>query len=174
MNVNSFFFLAYSPPYSICPEKCQEQLAELGYHIIYFDLDTQGYLHDDPDKIQTSKDLWDEALESTKLCSDSFLTIEHDLQHQVVYNLTEYMLRSLIETGYRSVTVGECLGDPAENWYRTIENDTSVLPEYTEPRPGSGVCNGNATSVDLSNGKRISLLKPLFVREPVLRSVPDR
>jgi hypothetical protein len=36
-----------------------------------------------------------------------------------VYNLTDYILTSLFSAGYRAVTVGECLGDPSANWYRT-------------------------------------------------------
>jgi hypothetical protein len=34
-------------------------------------------------------------------------------------NLTEYMLSTLTQLGYKAVTVGDCLGDPKENWYRT-------------------------------------------------------
>ena len=33
-------------------------------------------------------------------------------------NLTEYMLSTLTQLGYKAVTVGDCLGDPAANWYR--------------------------------------------------------
>lgn len=51
--------------------------------------------------------------------TDSFLHIEHDIHYETVYNLTDYILSSLFAHGYKSVTVGECLGDPKENWYRT-------------------------------------------------------
>lgn len=44
--------------------------------------------------------------------------IEHDIHYQTVYTLIDYVLTSLFEHGFRSVTVGECLGDPKENWYR--------------------------------------------------------
>ncbi|RYP65002.1 hypothetical protein DL771_008499 [Monosporascus sp. 5C6A] len=103
-------------------------LEDLGYHITYFNLDTEGYLHDDPVEIQESKDIWDEHVNGSNPCNTSYLAIEHDLQKQVVYNLTGYMLKSLIDNGYRPVTVGECLGDSPENWYRAGKGE---VPEYT-------------------------------------------
>jgi hypothetical protein len=106
------------PPYSICAKNCQNILSVLGYHAIYFDLDTQGYLMDDPKLIQTSKNIWDKAINAANVRTDNFLNIEHDIHYQTVYNLTDYMLASLFKHGYKSVTVGECLGDPASNWYR--------------------------------------------------------
>ncbi|RYP03239.1 hypothetical protein DL764_005286 [Monosporascus ibericus] len=106
----------------------KSMLEDLGYHIAYFNLDTEGYLHDDPAEIQESKDIWDEHVEGSNPCNTSYLAIEHDLQQQVVYNLTNYMLKSLIDNGYRPVTVGECLGDPPENWYRAGKGE---VPEYT-------------------------------------------
>lgn len=125
------------PPYSICPQRtCGAQLATLGYHIIYFDLDTEGYLHDDPKQIQTSKNIWDDNVEDTNPCQTSYLQIEHDNHYQTVYNLTDYMLDSLFDAGYRAVTVGQCLGDPPENWYRA---GSKTVPKYTvTPRPATG------------------------------------
>jgi hypothetical protein len=29
------------------------------------------------------------------------------------------MLKTITTLGYKGVTVGECLGDPVANWYRT-------------------------------------------------------
>ncbi|RYP51658.1 hypothetical protein DL768_003056 [Monosporascus sp. mg162] len=127
-DILGYFPTYLRPPYSICPEECQSMLEDLGYHIIYFNLDTEGYLHDDPAEIQESKDIWDEHVEGSNPCNTSYLAIEHDLQRQVVYNLTEYMLKSLIDNGYRPVTVGEGLGDPPENWYRAGRGE---VPEYT-------------------------------------------
>lgn len=103
-------------------------MSTLGYHAIYFDLDTEGYLNDDVKKIQTSKNIWDQAMKKSKPSSDSFLQIEHDIHQQVVYNLTDYILTSLFSHGYESVTVGECLGDPPSNWYRAGPGGTVIIP----------------------------------------------
>ncbi|KAK3375148.1 hypothetical protein B0H63DRAFT_526423 [Podospora didyma] len=117
-SVLGFFPTYMRPPYSICEKNCQNILSTLGYHAIYFDLDTAGYLNDDAKKIQTSKNIWDQAIDNSDAETDSFLQIEHDIHYQTVYNLTDYILTSLYDYGYQAVTVGECLGDPAANWYR--------------------------------------------------------
>jgi hypothetical protein len=36
------------------------------------------------------------------------------------------MLQTLQAKGYRAVTVGECLGDPEENWYRSSSGSAQV------------------------------------------------
>lgn len=113
------FFPAYMrPPYSICEKNCQNILSTLGYHQIYFDLDTAGYLNDSPTKIQNSKNIFIQAMDNSDPSTDSFLQIEHDIHSQVVYNLTDYVLTNMLSYGYQPVTVGECLGDPISNWYR--------------------------------------------------------
>lgn len=70
--------------------------------------------------------------------SDSFLQIEHDIHSQVVYNLTDYILNSLLTNGYQSVTVGECLGDPVSNWYRS-----GPAGSVTTPLPGTSTSTRN-------------------------------
>ncbi len=130
------------PPYSICEAACQELLAGLGYHVAYFDLDTEGYLHADPALIQASKDIWDGAVEGTDPCAASFLAIEHDIHEQVVRNLTAHLLASLARNGYRAVTVGQCLGDPPENWYRA--GSAAAVPSYTyAPAPARTCAPGD-------------------------------
>ncbi len=129
------FFPAYMrPPFSICDRTCQSLLSTLGYHVIYFDLDTEGYLHDDPKQIQTSKNIWDQTISKSNPSKDSYLQIEHDIHYQTVYNLTDYILTSLFSHGYKSVTVGECLNDPKENWYRTGPGGGTV-PRARPPPP---------------------------------------
>lgn len=46
-------------------------------------------------------------------------------------NLTEYMLSTLTQLGYKAVTVGDCLGDPAANWYRAADGAGSGNPVCT-------------------------------------------
>lgn len=108
------------PPYSSClPESgCLDDMGKMGYHIILYDIDTKDYSHDSPSKIHVSKDTFDAALAPWKASEKSWLVIAHDVHQQTVYNLTEHMLRRMAEYGYRAVTVGECLQDPQEFWYR--------------------------------------------------------
>lgn len=110
------------PPYSSCTESsgCQDDLAALQYHVVYFDLDTDDYNNDAPGLIQNAKDNYDDFFEDTSPSTDDALVIAHDIHEQTVHNLTEYMLQGLQTRGYRAVTVGECLGDPVANWYRQV------------------------------------------------------
>jgi peptidoglycan/xylan/chitin deacetylase (PgdA/CDA1 family) len=117
------YFPAYlRPPYSASNAKVDQRLGELGYHVTYFNLDTEGYLHNSAAEIQRSKDIWDENVEDKDPKNTKWLEIEHDIVYQSVYNLTEHMLQSLFRNGFKSVTVGECLGDPKENWYRNVRS----------------------------------------------------
>ncbi|KAI8293444.1 chitin recognition protein [Colletotrichum sp. SAR11_240] len=117
-DILGFYPTYMRPPYSICGSECQGQMADLGYHITYFDLDTQGYLHTDPSQIGVSVNLWDQAMQAKSPCNGSYLHIEHDIHQQIAQVLTPHILDSVVANGWRAVTVGECLGDPVENWYR--------------------------------------------------------
>ncbi|TWU71206.1 hypothetical protein ED733_002686 [Metarhizium rileyi] len=119
-DILGYFPTYFRPPYSASNAKVDRRLGELGYHVTYFNLDTEGYLHDTPGDIQVSKDIWDRNVEGKDPRTTKWLDIEHDTVYQSVYNLTEYMLKSLFRNGFKSVTVGECLGDAKENWYRSV------------------------------------------------------
>jgi hypothetical protein len=108
------------PPYSSCSSTCSNMLSNMGYHVTYFDLDTKGYLNDDPNLIQKSKDIFTNAIKGVNPAQNDFLLIEHDIHYQTVYNLTKFILDSMKASGWGApVTVGTCLGDPKANWYRT-------------------------------------------------------
>jgi hypothetical protein len=110
------------PPYSSCTAEsgCEADMAALGYHVTYFDVDTDDYNQDDVNKIQNSKNYFKGNITANgaTAASSEWLSIGHDIHYQTVYNLTDYMLSTLTGLGYKAVTVGECLGDPAANWYR--------------------------------------------------------
>ena len=137
------------PPYSRCgPENgCLDELGDLGYHIVLFDIDTKDYSHDSPDQIQFSKDRFDGFLNSAKASVKSWLVIAHDVHEQTVRNLTEHMLKRLLSDGYRPVTVGECLDDPQEFWYR---KDSHTPPDHGYLKASKnisidGTCGANFT-----------------------------
>jgi hypothetical protein len=96
------------PPYSSCTvaSGCESDLFDLGYHITYFDLDTQDYLNDSPTLIQNSINIFDQALAGRSSTTDDFLVISHDIHNQTSLVLVEYMLKTLEAQGYNPVTVG--------------------------------------------------------------------
>ncbi|KAK8126024.1 chitin deacetylase [Apiospora kogelbergensis] len=103
-------------------------LESLGYHVVYFDLDTQDYLHTQADQIQTSKDIVTKFFQGKQSAAFDALSIGHDIHFQTVYNLTEFMLSTVSKQGYKFVTVGECLNDPVENWYRKDDSAPAPAP----------------------------------------------
>jgi peptidoglycan/xylan/chitin deacetylase (PgdA/CDA1 family) len=121
------------PPYSSCAGQCEQDMADLGYHVTYFDIDTDDYNQDAPEKIQNAKDnfLGNITKGNASPQTSQWLEIGHDIHEQTVNNLTEYMLQTLTQLGYRGVTVGECLGDPKENWYRQVGGAGQAAPATT-------------------------------------------
>ncbi|EWC44274.1 hypothetical protein DRE_01100 [Drechslerella stenobrocha 248] len=115
------FFPAYMrPPYSSCGDQCHATMLALGYRVIYFDLDTDDYNHALPDQIHDSVVIATQGIEAVKPRSGSILSIAHDVHPLSVSNLTVAMLRVIKENGFKTVTVGECLGDPESHWYRKL------------------------------------------------------
>lgn len=133
----------FRPPYVDCNAACFANLANLGYHVIYYDLDTFDYANNSPAKIQTSKNYFSNYINPGP---DSGLVLNHDIHYQTVYNLTKFMLDTMAAKGYGpSVTVGTCLGDPQANWYRQAGS-----PKTCGSTPGlvvstTGKCNDGLT-----------------------------
>ena len=76
----------------------------------------KDYEHDSLSEIQISKNIFSGGV-STTAKSNSYIELGHDIHQQTAYNLTQFMIDTLKQRGYKAVTVGECLGDPPENWY---------------------------------------------------------
>lgn len=96
---------------------CERAVEVAGYHSISTNLDSKDFMYDDPALIQQSKDRIASGL-SSDAAANSYIILCHDVHEQTVYNLTSFVVSLAKERGYRLVTVGECLGDPRENWYR--------------------------------------------------------
>jgi len=98
------------PPYFDCGDSCTSVMNTLGYHIITANLDTLDWAN--TGNIQVSKDIFSQNVASNSL------VLAHDVHQTTVATLAEHMIVLSQNMGLRPVTVGECLGDPAENWYR--------------------------------------------------------
>lgn len=107
------------PPYSRCSSACLATLSFLGYHCIFWDLDTDDYNNATPGLIKKSKDIVSTAISGADRRYRGFISIAHDIHHQTVFNLTLHQITAGLEAGFRFVTLGECLNDPPSNWYRT-------------------------------------------------------
>ncbi|KAH8780439.1 glycoside hydrolase/deacetylase [Hyaloscypha finlandica] len=161
-NVLGFFPTYMRPPYSECNNETQAMLYDMGYHVVYYNIDSNDYLNDDPTLIQNSKDAINVQFATVNVTAGypaRFIVIDHDIHEQTAYNLTAWTLDRMLALGFgTSVTVGECLGDPPENWYRAASGapaDAAVSQSLANitptPIPSSGpsptACSGTVTLV---------------------------
>ena len=143
-NILGAFPTYIRPPYTFCDavSGCLQFLGELGYHVIFYSIDPKDYANDSPDLIQNSKTTFDASLAPYKASDKSWIVLTHDVHEQTAHNLTRHMLQRITEKGYRAVTVGECLGDPSEFWYR---RDT----RHASPESPNEIASSSSSSVDL-------------------------
>ncbi|TGZ76251.1 glycoside hydrolase/deacetylase [Ascodesmis nigricans] len=106
------------PPFSDCNAACRATMDYLGYHVIFWDVDTDDYNNNDPVRIENSRRKYFNAVEQYR---SNYLVIAHDTQRETVRTLTKYMIDAARARGYSLVRVGDCLGDPLANWYRTTQ-----------------------------------------------------
>ncbi|KAI5456852.1 hypothetical protein BGZ63DRAFT_365704 [Mariannaea sp. PMI_226] len=141
-NLFGWFPTYMRPPYLDCSSNtgCLGLLNTLGYHIITTNLDTKDYENDSPDLIQESKDTFS-SIVSGNPTGKSYIPLAHDVHEQTVKNLTAYMITTAQTRGYKLVTVGDCLGDPKENWYRTATggapSSSTIIPPVSTTSIGS-------------------------------------
>lgn len=109
-------------------------MGELGYHVIHADIDTLDWANDSEGGIQTSIQRFIDGLNS-----GGSIALSHDVHQWTANRLVQAMIDEVRRRGlrgtivllslftnvlYRSntlaaVTVGDCLGDPRDAWYRT-------------------------------------------------------
>jgi len=106
------------PPYFACETPaCQSTIKELGYHMFNANLDTKDYENNTPEKITTAISTFDTAVLGADKSSQSFVVLMHDVHATTVDILVPAIIETIKKTGFKAVTLGECLGDPAANWY---------------------------------------------------------
>ncbi|KAM0452805.1 hypothetical protein ACHAO4_005224 [Trichoderma viride] len=122
-NLLGFIPTYMRPPFLECSVKsgCMDTMDKLGYHVISTNLDTKDYENDDTSLIHVSEDRFSSMQDSDETNHD-YIVLAHDVHYQTVVTLTEYMIEVSKSRGYQLVTIGECLGDPSENWYRNARN----------------------------------------------------
>ena len=118
------------PPFLAVDGKVLSAMANLGYHVIGASIDTKDYENNSPELISRSFEKF-----RAELNAGGTIVLSHDVHEQTVYSLTRMMLEEIFARGLQrmsspgssclvmilmdtAVTVGDCLGDPQENWYR--------------------------------------------------------
>ncbi|ORY58035.1 uncharacterized protein BCR38DRAFT_75238 [Pseudomassariella vexata] len=118
VDILGFFPTYFRPPYTSCPGDCYSDLRKFGYHIVNYDVDTVDWKGD----YTYSQNAFTSALSKYAPAASSWISLAHDIQPNTVHSLAQYMIDQIRKFGYEPVTVGECLGDPAANWYRNPAN----------------------------------------------------
>lgn len=91
------------PPYSSCTGACPTTMSDLGYHIIYFDVDTDDYDNDTPQLIVNAENNYNAKVEGTSPNTQDFLVIAHDIHQNTASTLVPYMLESIKRNGYKGM-----------------------------------------------------------------------
>ena len=104
------------PPFLAFNEAVGQDMIELGYHVITTNLDTRDWANQTPDTVSNSVEIFENAVAGSS--SSNFNVLAHDIHQTTVQTLAPEMIRISKEAGLNIVTVGECLNDPAGNWYR--------------------------------------------------------
>ncbi|KAJ6444658.1 polysaccharide deacetylase [Purpureocillium lavendulum] len=149
-NIFGWFPTYMRPPFLSCGSNCMTLMGQLGYHIVSTNLDTKDYENDSPSLIQVSKDRYSNGMSNTST-SNSYIVLAHDTHEQTVVSLTDYMVKTAKDRGYQLVTVGECLGDPKENWYRSAGAAGACTPANGTSGGGTSSSSSSAAAASTSS-----------------------
>ncbi|KAJ5272763.1 Glycoside hydrolase/deacetylase beta/alpha-barrel [Penicillium angulare] len=89
-------------------------MSALKYHVISASIDTKDYENDHPDDSWRSFEKF-----RAELDAGGTIVLAHDTHQTTVEILVDNMIAEIESRGYEMVTIGECLGDPPEYWYRS-------------------------------------------------------
>lgn len=105
----------FRPPYFSTNDDVLDTVGELGYHVINAGVDTNDWKGD----YDAARQAFSQAVQQGSWDgSAGKIVLAHDIHDRTVHELAAYMIEQARDAGFRLVTVGECLGDSEENWYR--------------------------------------------------------
>ncbi|KAJ5155244.1 hypothetical protein N7492_008047 [Penicillium capsulatum] len=109
------FFPTYMrTPYLMFNDVVLTAMNDLGYHVIGASIDTKDFENDHPERSWVSFEKFRGELDT-----GGTIVLAHDTHETTVEVLVDNMLDEIEMRGLSMVTIGECLGDPPELWYRT-------------------------------------------------------
>ncbi|OQE22095.1 hypothetical protein PENFLA_c013G06658 [Penicillium flavigenum] len=114
MRILGFFPTYMRPPFLRHTPVVLGAMADLGYHVIGASVDTKDYENDNPDTNWVSFEKFLREVDA-----GGTIVLAHDSHQHTVEILVDNMLADVERRGLSPVTVGECLGDLSEYWYRT-------------------------------------------------------
>lgn len=108
----------FRPPYFSTNDDVLDTVGQLGYHVINAGVDTNDWKGD----YDAARQAFSQAVQQGPWGDGSGgggkIVLAHDIHERTVHELAAFMIEQARGAGFRLVTVGECMGDPEENWYR--------------------------------------------------------
>ncbi|KGO67814.1 Glycoside hydrolase/deacetylase, beta/alpha-barrel [Penicillium italicum] len=126
IRILGFFPTYMRPPFLRHTPVVLGAMADLGYHVIGASVDTKDYENDNPDTNWISFEKFKREVDA-----GGTIVLAHDAHQYTVEILVDNMLAHVERRGLSAVTVGECLGDPSEYWYRTGRTQIQSLSGAT-------------------------------------------
>ncbi|PHH52031.1 Chitin deacetylase [Ceratocystis fimbriata CBS 114723] len=105
------------PPYGSCDAQCMAHMANMGYRVIHWSLDTLDYGVRTVDEMNVVEESFEKKL-PTNTEEPGPIVLAHDSLELTVYQLAVPMIEKSLEAGFQLVTVGECLGESRRLWYK--------------------------------------------------------
>ncbi|KAF5657066.1 polysaccharide deacetylase family [Fusarium heterosporum] len=115
------------PPYFSYNSNTLSVMKTLGYHVINADVDSLDWEYNTPAETNTALKLFKDGI--TKGGS---IALFHDVHQNTVRNLIPKVLDAVKRSTRIPVTVGQCLGDPPANWYKTTKRTKRDFEDDTE------------------------------------------
>lgn len=125
-NVFGFIPTYMRAPYFRCAAEsgCLDYMNQLGYHVVDRTIETR-------ESFGAPKTRFLQGLKSK---NGAYIVSAHDSRLDTVSVLAEFMIITAKARGYELMTVGECLGDPKENWYREAPS-RGILKSAAQLKP---------------------------------------
>ncbi|KAL9941844.1 hypothetical protein D7B24_004200 [Verticillium nonalfalfae] len=115
------------PPFFAYNDDTLSILGALGYHVIDADLDTNDWRYNNLGN-ETAVGIFQQGL-----AAGGTIALAHDVHQNTAEVLVPEFLRVLATTNLTAVPVGQCLGDPEENWYSTTRTATPTATGVPTP-----------------------------------------
>ncbi|KKY33997.1 putative chitin deacetylase [Diaporthe ampelina] len=105
----------FRPPYFSTNDDVLDAVGQLGYHVVNAGVDTNDWKGD----YDAARQAFSQAVQQGPWDgSGGKIVLAHDIHDRTVHELAAYMIEQARDAGFRLVTLGECMGDPEQNWYR--------------------------------------------------------
>ncbi|KAG0006886.1 chitin deacetylase [Modicella reniformis] len=105
-------------PEGRCEKTCLKVMADLGYVVTHWNVDTNDWRYKDEKNPQVAvnksmKEVNEAIVKKSDPAKDSFIILQHEIHKFSVEYLVDAVVDAVQKKGYRFVSIEECIGKPA-------------------------------------------------------------